>query len=81
VCACGAAVQVMSLRIQLEDARWDEDPEGIQIAAQINRHLPAQIRVFAVQRVNKKFNARHQADSRMYEYYLPASVLGLALGE
>ena len=36
----------MSLRIQLEDARWDDDPEGIQIAAQINRHLPAQVRVF-----------------------------------
>ncbi len=26
--------------------------------------------------VNKKFNARHMCDNRVYQYYLPASMLG-----
>ena len=71
----------MSLRVQVPDSRFDADPEGVQLAREINVHLPPQIRVFAVQRVNKKFNARHMACTRKYEYYLPAFVLGLSLGE
>jgi tRNA pseudouridine(38-40) synthase len=47
--------------------------------ARVCRHLPEDIRVFSVQRVNSKFNARSMCTSRVYEYLVPAPVLGLAV--
>jgi tRNA pseudouridine(38-40) synthase len=41
------------------------------------RHLPDDVRVFSVQRVNSTFNARTMCTSRAYEYLLPATVLGV----
>ena len=38
-----------------------------------------QVRVLSVQRVNAGFNARGYCNTRTYHYYLPASILGLAL--
>lgn len=41
------------------------------------RHLPADVRVFSVQRVSNSYNARAMCVSRAYEYHVPAAVLGL----
>lgn len=64
---------VVSMKLLVYDERYTslEDPEGLSHADAINAHLPPSVRVFSVQRCNKKFNARHLASSRVYEYYLP----------
>lgn len=41
----------------------------------INEHLPAQIRVFGLQRVAGSYNAKNMCDSRRYEYLLPTFAL------
>ena len=43
------------------------------------RHLPRDIRVFAVQRVPARFEGREVCSARGYAYYLPASALRLRL--
>ncbi|GAX79596.1 hypothetical protein CEUSTIGMA_g7037.t1 [Chlamydomonas eustigma] len=72
---------VMSMRLLVHDNRYspEGDPEGLTHADLINAHLPPTIRVFTVQKTNKKFNARHLALSRIYEYYLPVSMLELKM--
>lgn len=37
--------------------------------------------MFAVQRVNDKFDGRRQCVDRTYHYYLPAQVIGLAFDD
>ena len=66
---------VIGLRINMDDSSQKQDTEGITIADQVNAHLPSMIRVLCVQKVNKKFNARHYCSSRSYEYYLPCSMI------
>ncbi len=41
--------------------------------------LCKQVQVLSVQRVNSGFNARSYCNTRTYHYFLPASILGLAL--
>ena len=45
------------------------DTEGILDA--INSHLPAQIRVFDLRRVTKRFDAKLQCSARSYHYMSP----------
>lgn len=68
---------VIGLRILMDEEDYLTDCEGIAYARAINQHLPEDVCVFAVQRTNKSFDARRWCGSRTYEYYLPASVLGL----
>ena len=42
-------------------------------------HHHPQVRVFSIQRVSKSWNARSECIRRTYNYWLPASALGLAL--
>lgn len=49
---------VIGVRVTLDDTLFDTDPEGICFAKAINKHLPATVRVFSVQRTTKKFNTR-----------------------
>ncbi len=74
-----AGVQVVGLKMECEVGGFEADPEGLAIAAGINAHLPAQVRVLAAQRVQQKFNARQCCRSRAYSYFLPASALGLRM--
>ncbi|GLI59405.1 hypothetical protein VaNZ11_001288 [Volvox africanus] len=72
---------VMGLRMLVDDSRYavgpEGDVEGLKLADSINQHLPPQIRVFTVQKTNKKFSARHRCEERVYQYYLPASMIDL----
>jgi tRNA pseudouridine(38-40) synthase len=43
------------------------------------RHLPVSIRVFAVQRVNARFNGRSKCSARTYDYFVPAAALKLTM--
>ncbi|CCF60589.1 hypothetical protein KAFR_0K02340 [Kazachstania africana CBS 2517] len=49
-----------------------EDPD---IKERVNSFLPADITLWNIQRVNKKFNCRTACESRLYEYALPTFVL------
>ncbi|KAK9814106.1 hypothetical protein WJX72_000771 [[Myrmecia] bisecta] len=66
---------VVALKMECREDVFDGDPEGSSLAAAINEHLPAEIRVLAVQRVNNSFSGRAYCDQRSYSYYLPASLL------
>ncbi|KAF5832298.1 hypothetical protein DUNSADRAFT_11835 [Dunaliella salina] len=70
---------VMGLRMLIDESGYlnGTDKEGGAMADRINAHLPPEISVFAVQKVNKKFDARAMCTGRTYEYYLPAFLLGL----
>lgn len=67
--------QVVALKIMMDETQYDSDPEGIQFADQITKHLSPQLKVFSVQRVNKHFRARHLCTERSYRYYLPVALL------
>ena len=45
-----------------------EDPK---ILEKINHHLPKDIQVFAIRRVNQGFNPKTICDGRVYEYFMP----------
>jgi len=66
---------VIGMKLECDPASFESDPEGIDLANQINSHLPRQLRVFSLQRAPKSFNARMLCDQRTYDYYLPASLL------
>lgn len=57
-----AAGNVISLKLIVED------PEIVQ---KINEHLPAQIRVWGIERTNGAFSCYQTCDSRWYEYLIP----------
>eukprot|EP01132_Coremiostelium_polycephalum_P002677 gene2677-3321_t len=48
------------------------DLETMRLA--INKHLPNDIRVFAIQRVNNSFHAKNSVDARSYIYVTPTHV-------
>ncbi|EOO01390.1 putative trna pseudouridine synthase protein [Phaeoacremonium minimum UCRPA7] len=58
-----AAGNVISLKLIIED------PDLVQ---KINDNLPAQIRVWDIQRTNNAFSCYQACDSRWYEYLLPS---------
>jgi tRNA pseudouridine38-40 synthase len=57
-----AAGNVISLKLIVED------PNVVQ---NINEHLPAQIRVWGIERTNGSFSCYQTCDSRWYEYLIP----------
>jgi tRNA U38,U39,U40 pseudouridine synthase TruA len=67
---------VFAFKAQLDDASYQGDPEGLAHAQRISQHLPSSVRVMSAQRVNRKFNARHMCLERIYEYWLPQSLIG-----
>lgn len=71
---------VVSLRMELDPAAWDEDVEGGSVAASLNQHMPSDVRVFGAYSVPKGFQARRVCTQRTYDYLLPARVLGLGGG-
>lgn len=69
---------VVSLRMEVDPAAWDEDVEGAAIVQSVNAHLPPNVRVFGAYSTPKSFQARRVCVQRTYDYLLPARVLGLA---
>lgn len=59
------------------DAAWGQDPEGLTLAAAINRHLPPAVRVFSVQPVPQSFRPRHHCVARLYKLWVPVGPAGL----
>lgn len=67
---------VVALNMECED-EFQDDREGQKITAAINKHLPAEIKVFSAQRTHSSFSARYHCQDRTYQYFLPAKILGL----
>lgn len=61
-----AAGNLVSLKLNIE---------GEGLVERINSFLPEQIRLWAIERVNKTFDARKMCGSRVYEYLLPTYAL------
>ena len=61
-----AAGNVISLKLIVEDP---------DIVKKINENLPAQIRVWGIQRTNGSFSCYQLCDSRIYEYLIPSHTL------
>ena len=54
----------MAMNMELDLLRFKGDPMGLQIADEINTHLPLSIRVFSVVKVPRKFTPRVQCAVR-----------------
>ena len=70
---------VISMKLECNADFFETEPDGGSIARGINEHLPPEVRVFAVQRVVKSFDARRECIRRHYDYYLPLSFLELMM--
>lgn len=66
---------VISMKLECDPGIFEDESDGGSIADSINEYLPPEIRVFAVQRVVKSFDARRDCVRRQYDYYLPLSFL------
>lgn len=53
--------------------------DELSIRETINKHLPQDIKVWQIQRVNQNFNARKACGSRKYEYIIPTYNLELGI--
>ena len=70
---------VISMKLECNPELFETEPDGGSIADAINEHLPPEVRVFAVQRVVKSFDARRECIRRHYNYYVPLSFLELMI--
>lgn len=70
---------VISMKLECNPDIFESEPDGGSIAESINEYLPPEVRVFAVQRVVKSFDARRECMRRYYEYYVPVSFLSLMI--
>ncbi|KAG9151168.1 hypothetical protein Leryth_002738 [Lithospermum erythrorhizon] len=68
---------MISLKMEIPDYAWNDDPNGIALANFINFHLPENIRVFSVLPSQKSFDARGECYIRNYTYLLPAEIIGI----
>lgn len=68
---------VVSARCEIDPDLWNEDAEGRDVAREISKYLPNDVRCFAVYNTPKSFQARRECVMRTYEYLLPARVLDL----
>ncbi|GLJ16514.1 hypothetical protein SUGI_0282100 [Cryptomeria japonica] len=68
---------VITLKMEVPDGAWVDDPDGTALAEIINQYLPYDVRVFSILPINKGFDARIDCTSRKYMYLLPAEVIGI----
>ena len=70
---------VLSMRMLVDADTFADSDYSEEVANDINRYLPEEVRVFCVQRVTKSFTARHGCRHRTYHYFLPLNPLLEAL--
>ncbi|KAJ0261869.1 putative tRNA pseudouridine synthase [Hirschfeldia incana] len=67
----------ISLKMEIPETAWKDDPHGTLLARCISRHLPDNIRVFSVLPSQRRFDPRRECTLRMYSYLLPVDVIGV----
>ncbi|KAL5582896.1 hypothetical protein UlMin_015338 [Ulmus minor] len=68
---------MISLKMEIPDTAWKNDPCGIDLASLINSHLPRNIKVFSILPSQRSFDPRRECVLRKYSYLLPADVIGI----
>ncbi|GMH12356.1 hypothetical protein Nepgr_014197 [Nepenthes gracilis] len=68
---------MISLKMEIPEYAWKDDPNGIVLANFVNTHLPEDIRVFGILPVQRSFDPRRECHVRNYSYLLPAEVIGI----
>ncbi|CAH2060044.1 unnamed protein product [Thlaspi arvense] len=67
----------ISLKMEIPETAWKDDPHGTLLAKCISKHLPENIRVFSVLPSQRRFDPRRECTLRMYSYLLPVDVIGV----
>ncbi|KAJ4971390.1 hypothetical protein NE237_004489 [Protea cynaroides] len=68
---------MISLKMEIPEDAWKEDPNGIGLANYVNSNLPKNIKVFSILPSRRSFDARRECNIRKYSYLLPAEILGI----
>ncbi|CAI0399566.1 unnamed protein product [Linum tenue] len=67
----------ISMKLEIPENAWKEDPYGIVLARTVNSNLPDSIRIFSILPAQKSFDPRMECDLRKYSYLLPAEIIGI----
>eukprot|EP00158_Paraphelidium_tribonemae_P007050 Partr_v1_DN28090_c1_g1_i3_m57115 putative Trna pseudouridine synthase len=67
--------QVVSCKLVIPQSCENTNESSVELAKEVNKHLPDQIRVWGHVRTNDKFNAKNRCSGRLYEYLLPSYCL------
>ncbi|KAM7527595.1 hypothetical protein LguiB_031005 [Lonicera macranthoides] len=68
---------MISLKMEIPDYAWKDDPNGFALASYVNSYLPESIRVFSILPSQRRFDARRECNIRKYSYLLPAEIIGI----
>ncbi|KAK1272266.1 putative tRNA pseudouridine synthase [Acorus gramineus] len=68
---------MISLKMEIPENAWKEDPCGIVLANRVNYFLPDNIKVFSILPSQRSFDARRECSFRTYSYLLPADIIGI----
>ncbi|XVF05831.1 hypothetical protein REPUB_Repub05bG0207000 [Reevesia pubescens] len=68
---------MISLKMEIPEDAWKEDPNGIALAKCVNSYLPDNIKVFSILPSQKSFDPRRECNLRKYSYLLPAKIIGI----
>ncbi|XP_010256958.1 PREDICTED: putative tRNA pseudouridine synthase isoform X2 [Nelumbo nucifera] len=71
---------MISLKMEIPENAWKNDPNGIALANYVNSNLPANVKVFSILPSQRSFDARRECNVRMYSYLLPAEIIGIKGG-
>ncbi|CAN6295176.1 unnamed protein product [Urochloa humidicola] len=71
---------MISLKMEIPDRAWENDPDGISLASFINSNLPNNVRVFSILPAQRSFDVRRECLYREYFYLLPAETIGIKAG-
>ncbi|KAG2672932.1 hypothetical protein I3760_13G065200 [Carya illinoinensis] len=67
----------ISLKMEIPENAWKEDPYGMALANHINYYLPKNIKVFSILPAQRRFDPRRECNLRKYSYLLPAEIIGI----
>ncbi|KAF5446608.1 hypothetical protein F2P56_032222 [Juglans regia] len=67
----------ISLKMEIPENAWKEDPCGMALANHINYYLPKNIKVFSILPSQRRFDPRRECNLRKYSYLLPAEIIGI----
>ncbi|KAK9279260.1 hypothetical protein L1049_012938 [Liquidambar formosana] len=67
----------ISLKMEIPEYAWKDDPNGIALANYVNAFLPNNVRVFSILPSQRSFDARRECNLRKYSYLLPAEIIGI----
>ncbi|PIN09232.1 Pseudouridylate synthase [Handroanthus impetiginosus] len=68
---------MISLKMEIPDFAWENDPNGFALARCVNSYLPENIRVFSILPSQRSFDPRRECNIRRYSYLLPVEVIGV----